>query len=117
MRTLTYTLHTALRQMVDESGVNQEQLADACDISKGSVTNYLKGRTTPKWTTVRMWADACGFDADDQTLRELWDSARRFGCIHGWSPPPDGRYLQLSWVGGSLGNDDMTNVATSRTAA
>lgn len=87
MKTLTYTLQTALRQMVDESSIEQKDLAVACDISKGSVSNYLKGRTVPKWSTVRMWADACGFDPDDPKLRQLWDDARRFGCIHGASPP------------------------------
>lgn len=99
MKTLTYTLHTALRQMVDESGVNQEELADACDISKGSVTNYLKGRTVPKWTTVRMWADACGFDPEDDKLRELWDMARRFGCVYGSIPG------QLSLLGSERPGD------------
>lgn len=84
MRTLTYTLHTALRQMVDDSGINQDELAEACDISKGSVTNYIKGRTIPKWSTVERWANACGFDAADPMLRELWEQARRSD----WLTPP-----------------------------
>lgn len=94
MKTLTYSIHTALRQMLDESDILQEQLAVEADISKGSVTNYIKGRQLPKWTTVRLWATACGFDPEDPTLRELWDEARQLrarthesGCIYGGHPP------------------------------
>lgn len=94
MKTLTYSIHTALRQMLDESDIRQEQLAVAADISKGSVTNYIKGRQLPKWSTVRLWAEACGFDPEDPTLRELWDEARQrragsdeFVWLYGF--PPD----------------------------
>ena len=76
MKTITYTLSAALRQMLDDSDLRQEELAELADISKGSVTNYAKGRTIPRWTAVQRWAVACGYDPDDPTLRALWDEAR-----------------------------------------
>lgn len=104
MMTIEFNLATALRQMLDTSGVQQEQLALDVDISKGSVTNYVKGRTVPKWSVVQRWAEVCDFDPEDQTLRHLWEEARRSGWIYGADPPQPamferderGRWLPLA---------------------
>jgi len=76
MKHIEFTLAAALRQMLDESGMHQSDLAESADISKGSVTNYAKGRTVPRWSAVQRWAQACGFDPEDETLRALWVAAR-----------------------------------------
>jgi len=76
MKHIEFTLAAALRQMLDESGMHQSDLAVGADISKGSVTNYAKGRTVPRWSAVQRWAEACGFDPEDKTLRALWVAAR-----------------------------------------
>lgn len=82
MKTLHFTLAGALSQMLDESGLKQEQFAEATDISKGSITNYIKGRTVPRWSTVQRWAEVCEHDPDSPLLRELWEEARRSGWLY-----------------------------------
>jgi transcriptional regulator with XRE-family HTH domain len=76
MKHIEFTLAAALRQMLDDSGIHQADLAERADISKGSVTNYTKGRTVPRWSAVQRWAKECGYDPDDETLRALWMAAR-----------------------------------------
>ena len=76
MKTLEFTLAAALRLMLDESELPQADLAERVDISKGSVSNYARGRSVPRWTAVQRWAIACGFDPDDDTLRALWLAAK-----------------------------------------
>lgn len=87
MKTLEFTLAGALRHMLDDSGLHQIDLAERADISKGSVTNYAKGRQVPRWSTVQRWAKACDFDPEDPTLRQLWEAAREHGWIYGADPP------------------------------
>jgi transcriptional regulator with XRE-family HTH domain len=94
MKTLEFTLAAALRHMLDESGLQQIELAEQADISKGSVTNYAKGRQVPRWSTVQRWAEACDYDPDDDTLRHLWLAAK-----YGTTPPDSAliaRYLQAA---------------------
>ena len=76
MKAFTPTLAGALHQMLDESGMDQKAVAERAEISKGSVTNYVKGRYIPKWRTVQEWARVCGFNPDDATLRRLWNIAK-----------------------------------------
>lgn len=71
MRTLDFTLNSALRQMLDDSELGHAELAERIEIGTGSITNYTRGRTVPKWRVVQDWAIECGYDPDDPTLREL----------------------------------------------
>ena len=76
MKVIELTLAVALRQMLDDSGFHQDELARRADIAKGSITNYTKGRTVPKWSTVRRWAETCGYEPDDPLLHDLWEKAK-----------------------------------------
>jgi transcriptional regulator with XRE-family HTH domain len=80
MKPFRFTLAAAMRQMLDESGLQQADIVELAEVSKGSVTNYTKGRTVPKWTTVQRWASLCDYDPNDETLRQLWEEAR----VSGW---------------------------------
>jgi transcriptional regulator with XRE-family HTH domain len=113
--TLQLTLGEALRLMRERAGFNQAQLGDYLELSRNTVNRYESGATQPKWKDVKSWAEIC--DHDPQIVRELWELGLKSGCIYGGPPPDDGRYQQLSWVGGSPGNDDMTKVATAMSAA
>lgn len=91
MRTLDFTLASAIRQMLNDADLGHAEFADAIDIGAGSVTNYTKGRTVPRWSTVRRWAEACKYDPDDPQLRFLWEKARgtapkRGGAGDTWAP-------------------------------
>ncbi len=114
-QTLQLTLSEALRLMRERAGFTQTQIAGYLELSRNTVSRYEDGITTPKWKDVDAWARIC--DHDPQIVRQLWDDARRFGCISGSAPPPGGRYQQLSWVGGSPGNYDTPNVANIPGAA
>lgn len=77
MKTLEFTLHGALRQMLDESQLPNETIAQKTETSKGSVSNYARGRTVPKWSVVKVWAETCEYDPEDPLLRVLWENAKR----------------------------------------
>jgi transcriptional regulator with XRE-family HTH domain len=113
--TVQLTLGETLRLMRERAGFSQSQLAKFLEIGRTSVIRYEADIALPKWKDVQAWATICDHDAD--TLREAWVATSMSGCIAGWSPPPDGRYQQLSWVGGSYDNYDTPHVATSGTAA
>jgi transcriptional regulator with XRE-family HTH domain len=113
--TLQLTLGEALRLMRERAGFNQAQLGTYLELSRNTVARYEDGATTPKWKDVKAWAEIC--DHDPQIVHELWEVTRQSGCTYGQDPPPDGRYTQLSWVGGSYGNYDSPHVASTRPAA
>jgi DNA-binding XRE family transcriptional regulator len=113
--TVQLTLGETLRLMRERAGFSQSQLAKYLEIGRTSVIRYEADTALPKWKDVQAWATICDHDAD--TLREAWVATSMSGCIYGGPPPDGGRYQQLSWVGGSPGNDDMTKVATAKSAA
>jgi len=113
--TLTLSLGESLRIMRERAGFSQTQLAGYLELGRTSIIRYEADTAVPKWKDVDAWCRIC--DHDPQIVRELWESRRLFGCIHGSPPPPDGRYQQLSWVGGSPGNYDTPNVANIPGAA
>jgi transcriptional regulator with XRE-family HTH domain len=113
--TVQLTLGETLRLMRERAGFSQSQLAKFLEIGRTSVIRYEADISLPKWKDVQAWATICDHDAD--TLREAWIATSMSGCIHGSGPPPDGRYQQLSWVGGSPGNYDTTHVANTQSAA
>jgi DNA-binding XRE family transcriptional regulator len=113
--TVQLTLGETLRLMRERAGFSQSQLAKYLEIGRTSVIRYEADTALPKWKDVQAWATICDHDAD--TLREAWVATSMSGCIYGSGPPPDGRYLQLSWAGGSHDSSDTPQVATSRSAA
>ena len=112
--TLQLTLPEALRLMRERSGFTQAQLAEYLELSRNTVARYEDGITTPKWKDVDAWARIC--DHDPQIVRQLWDDTRRFGCIHGSPPPPDGRYEQPSLDWGMSGGNDVEHPHLDRVA-
>lgn len=113
--TVELTLGETLRLMRERAGFSQTQLAKYLEIGRTSVIRYESDVALPKWKDAQAWAVICDHDPD--TLREAWIASSMSGCTYGSDPPPDGRYTQLAWVGGSYGNDDSPHVASTRPAA
>jgi len=82
--TLQLNLAEALRLMRERAGFSQSQLAGYLELSRNTVARYEDGATTPKWKDVDSWARIC--DHDPQIVRDLWETAREFGCLYGSSP-------------------------------
>ena len=98
-------MNTLTKIRTDE-GVTQEQVARFLGLS---------GKTPYNWEhldddKVKPFQRI----AYEAAVREL---GRKFGCTYGQDPPPDGRYTQLAWVGGSYGNYDSPHVASTEPAA
>ena len=72
---LTWDLSDAVERMRTKAGLDQGELAERVGVSRGSISNWERGRTAPhNFKTVQRVAIECGFDPDDPTLRELWDA-------------------------------------------
>jgi transcriptional regulator with XRE-family HTH domain len=97
---LHFTLGDAVEKMRSAAHLEQEQLANEVGISRSTVSNYERDKSAPpNFRTVQRIAAACGYDPDDPSLKELWEEARRSGCIlwpssdlEGFEgvPPPNG---------------------------
>lgn len=59
-------LGDAIRQLRNERGISQEDLAHDSDITTGTLSVIERGRSNPTWTTVRSLARAL-----DVSLAEL----------------------------------------------
>lgn len=62
MRTLDFTLASALRQMLNDADLGHAEFADAIDIGAGSVTNYTKGRRLVTAAMVDAGVKSCAGD-------------------------------------------------------
>jgi transcriptional regulator with XRE-family HTH domain len=93
--------------------LNQHELADSVGVSFRTIQNWERGNGMPSAEGIVKVANATGFPV----LWFLEPFTVEFGCTHGQDPPPDGRYTQLSWVGGSYGNDDSPHVASTEPTA
>lgn len=49
------------------AGIESQQMAEMLGLSRNSVTNYEKGRTTPKVLVLRAWAAATGYSVAELT--------------------------------------------------
>jgi transcriptional regulator with XRE-family HTH domain len=74
-RRLTWTLADAIERMRVNASLDQAELADEVGISRSSISNYERGKSTPhNFKTVQRIAEACGYDPADPTLRAAWDT-------------------------------------------
>lgn len=62
-------LGEAVRQLREERGLTQRQLADAADINPTWVSHIESGRTNPAWGTVARLAGALGVPVSELSLR------------------------------------------------
>lgn len=74
------TLATRLRLAREWRGIEQQDIADELGISRGSVSNYENGRTSPGKLVINGWAATC--DVDVEWLK------------HGGAPTDDGTPLE-----------------------
>lgn len=42
-----------LRRVMNATGLSQADFADVCGLSRQTVSQYLNGRTEPRWSTLR----------------------------------------------------------------
>jgi transcriptional regulator with XRE-family HTH domain len=56
------TFAKRLRELREQAGLTQEQLARAADMSVGNVRNYEQGIREPRWQGVFQLAEALGVD-------------------------------------------------------
>ena len=47
------TFADRFKQLREESGLTQEELARRLGVSKGTVGNYESGARTPRWSTIQ----------------------------------------------------------------
>lgn len=55
-----WTLGDRLRKAREHAAISSQQMADALDLSRNSITNYEHGRTRPSTLVLRAWALATG---------------------------------------------------------
>ena len=71
-------LRHRLRIAREFAGLEQSELAEEIGVSRNSVVNYEKGRTTPRKIVINAWAWRCGVSVD-------WINTGQRGTT-----PPDG---------------------------
>jgi transcriptional regulator with XRE-family HTH domain len=82
-----WTLRDRLRKAREHAGLEQVELAERAGISRGSVSNYENGVTSPRRPQLLAWAMACGVplewltdgDTPAVDVRTPRRSRRRFG--------------------------------------
>ena len=57
-----FSLIEHLLTMRKEAGLTQEELAEKLRTHKSNISRLEKGNSNPSWTTLRKYADACGFE-------------------------------------------------------
>lgn len=62
-------LGEAVRQLREQRGLTQRQLADAADINPTWISHIESGRTNPAWGTVARLAGALGVAVSELALR------------------------------------------------
>ena len=60
-----YDFARRLRRVVALTGLSQADFADLCGLSRQTLSQYLNGRTEPKWSTLRRIMRATGCSARD----------------------------------------------------
>jgi transcriptional regulator with XRE-family HTH domain len=58
------TLSVRLQQSREWRGLNQIELAEALDVSRGTISNYERGVSTPSRLQVNAWAAFCDVDVE-----------------------------------------------------
>ncbi|MDO4791867.1 MAG: helix-turn-helix transcriptional regulator [Buchananella hordeovulneris] len=60
-----FTIHDRLRKAREAAGLEQQELADRMEVSRGSISNHERAATSaPRPTMVRKWARATGVSYD-----------------------------------------------------
>lgn len=62
-----FKLIDELLSMRASAGLTQEQLAEKMQTKKSNVSRLETGNTNPSWSTLRKYADACGFELSLQS--------------------------------------------------
>jgi XRE family transcriptional regulator, regulator of sulfur utilization len=62
-------LGRAIRQLRDERGLKQWQLADAADVNRTEMSHLERGRSNPAWGTMRRIAAALGLPVSEIAAR------------------------------------------------
>lgn len=77
-----WTIADRLRKAREVSELEQEQFAAEIGVSRGTISNYEKGKVSPRLIVLRAWALRCGVDL-------AW-------LVTGTVPPEGGPLAQLA---------------------
>lgn len=68
-----------LRELREQAGLTQEQLADKAGLTKWGITDLERGRRSPTWGTVLVLCEALGVDCTAFTQAPATESKRGRG--------------------------------------
>lgn len=59
-----FTVSDRCRKAREIAGLEQQELADRIEVSRGTISNYETAAVAPRRIVLRAWAFACGVDFD-----------------------------------------------------